>query len=246
MNKYLLRSVIPGLLCAVGLGFVHAATPELQRNIVDAIADAIVIKQAEVNVAYHFVREVEKRVFEERRRPRELTFRSKVVNVMEDKVTQCKGMLIEGNKVVTPSSCLLGGVWEADYVKLAFSNGKEKFFEKGWSKEGDLVYIDVDEETIQGLIAIPVAYTPGKESLEEHFGKDIWQTLQSFFDSKGVVQKERHFHLGKEKNPNSTLQVGDPIIYDGKLVALVKKDIKSYRNLSEKPLAIMRESHFHS
>jgi len=236
MNKYISLISMCSMFFTGSLCFAQVSTASMQRQ----IATQMHAKQAEVQITLDWTQEVEMR--EVMLRPvRGFVHPSKIVLTTRQKTTHCRGMLIETGQVVTPAVCVRNGNWDLSKITLAFSNGKQGIGAAGSvSVKEDVAYIKVCPKLTQGLVGVPVALTPKGKSLKEHFGDKVMNTLSSFFHSKGVVQSQHYFRPGKVHYSNSTLQVGDGILYEGKLVALVKKNIKHYRSLSEKPLAILR------
>ncbi|MBO4675519.1 MAG: hypothetical protein J5601_05510 [Elusimicrobiaceae bacterium] len=235
MNKYFLKIVIAGILSIGSLGFAQT-TANLQRNIT-RVAQT---QQAEVKITLDWFREVEMREFMVRP-ARGGIHKSKIVLDKKTKQTQCKGVLTQAGQVVMPAVCAKQGNWQLSQFTLTFANGKKGIGNsKAFRMEGEVVYIEVVSELTKGLVGLPLAVTPKGKSLEEHYGKGILDTIASFFRSKGVACSERYYRPGKVHYGDSTLQVGDAILYKGKLVALVKDSVKHVHTVSEKPLAILR------
>ncbi len=234
MNKYFLKVVIAGILFVGNVGFAQT-TADLQRK-VTRVAQT---QQSEVKITLNWFREVEMR--DVMLRPsRGFVHKSKIVLDKKTKQTQCKGVLVQTGQVVMPKVCMKQN-WQLNQFTLIFANGKKGIgTSKSFRMKGDVVYIEVSPELTKGLKGLPMEATPKGQSLEEHFGHGVLDTIASFFHSKGVVCSKRYYRPGKVHYGDSTLQVGDGILYQGKLVALVKKDVKRIHEVSEKPLAILR------
>ena len=235
MNKYFLKIAVSSILCIGNLSFAQT-TADLQRG----IARVVQTQQAEVKITLDWFREVEMR--DVMLRPsRGGIHKSKIVLDKQTKQTQCKGVLTQKQQVVAPAVCVKQGNWQLSQFTLSFANGKRGTgTSRAFYVKGDVVYIQVAPELTQGLTAIPLAVTPKGKTLQEHYGKGILDTIASFFRSKGVVCSDHYYRPGKVHYGDSTLQVGDGVLYNGKLVALVKKDVKWVREISEKPFAIIR------
>lgn len=234
MNKYFLQVVVSSILCIGNLSFAQT-TADLQRNIT-RVAQT---QQAEVKITLDWFREVEMR--DVMLRPsRGGIHKSKVVLDKQTKQTQCKGVLVQTGQVVMPKVCMKRN-WQLSQFTLSFANGKKGVgTSKSFRTKGDVVYIEVSSGLTKGLKGLPMALTPKGKSLEEHYGRGVLDAIASFFRSKGVSCSERYYRPGKVHYGDSTLQVGDGVLYQGKLVALVKDSVRHVRVVSEKPLAILR------
>ena len=234
MNKYLSQIVVCSILCISNMGFAQTNVA-LQRN----IAHNVQVKQAEVKITLDWFREVEIR--DVMVRPvRGFVHKSKVVLDKQTKQTQCKGVLVQTGQVVMPNVCMKRN-WLLNKFTLTFANGKKGIgTSKSFRKKGDVVYIEIAPELTKGLVGLPLAATPQGKSLKEYFGDGIIDALASFFHSKGVACSKRYYRPGKVHYGDSTIQVGDAVLYKGKLVALVKDSVNHIHAVSEKPLAILR------
>ena len=234
MNKYFSFIAIVAILCSSGVG-VAQTTVSLRSR----IAQAALIKQAEVTLVFDWQREIRLRDVMSRP-PRGSARHHNVTLKTEYKTTRCKGALTQTGYVVTPALCTREADWHLSRVTLLFADGRKGTgTEKTFSVRGEVAYVRVSADLTQGLHGLVLATTPYGKSLEEHFGGGVMEALASLFRSKGVTHSKRWFRPGKTY-PESSLKVGDAVVYNGKLVALVKETISHYRYLSDRPLAVIR------
>ena len=138
---------------------------------------------------------------------------------------------------------------EKDYtissVKLKFSNGK---LAAGTGRavfiKEDVAYIAVKEDVTRGLHGLAFSKIPQGQSLQKTFGAQIEDFLLSFFHQKGVPSRGR-CRIGGSSSHGTTVKVGEPVIYQGKVIALVRQIPTVFRRgifggVSENPLAIIR------
>lgn len=236
MNKHITSVVLSSILCISSLGVAQTHSANLTRNVACATQKHL----AEVNVTLDWAREI--KMEDVMVRPaRGGARKSNVVLNKQTKQTTCKGILTHKGQVVIPTVCTDQGDWQLTKLTLVFANGKKGVGPAETLRiKDEVAYIKVNVELTKGLIGLPTLTTPKGKSLEEHFGHSILNTLSSFFRSKGVVISKRYLRPGKVHYADSTLQVGDGVLYQGKLVALVKKDVHHLRSISESPLAILR------
>ena len=160
----------------------------------------------------------------------------------------CQGVLAQGGeRVFVPANCVTKDGYTLGSVRLQFSNGVIATGSKNTvATQGDLSYIRVTANTTQGLQGLPVSQTPPGMSLVEHFGERMENLLLDFFHFRGVPAKAPRCRIGAIRRAHvSTVKIGEPVIYAGKVVALVK-DIPHtfsrgfFGGVSEKNLAIIR------
>ena len=122
-------------------------------------------------------------------------------------------------------------------VKLANGKMAEGTTESLFIK-GDIAYLRINTELTQGLQGVELETVDAGVSLADKIGS---RTLISFLESKGIPAK-RHYRIGKYRA--SQLKVGDGLLYNGKLVALVQRIPTHYLTVfgreTEDFLAIIR------
>ena len=162
---------------------------------------------------------------------------------IKTKTLFCDGILIEnGSRVLTPSACVQAKGYQLKKVTLRFKNG-EKWtgYNESATVREDLAWLAVPQQVTAHLPSIALAPVPSGKTLQEEYGPDMTQFLREFYYARGVAY--RHLRLGQNREP-SRLRVGEPVIYKGKVVALVKEAANKFniwsRIVSESPLAIIR------
>lgn len=164
----------------------------------------------------------------------------------KQKTNTCRGTLSQsGKRVYMTADCVTESGYNLSSVSLQFANGKVA---KGTGQsvvvEEDTAYALVKEDVTRGLHGLVFATIPQGQSLQETFGKKMTYFLADFFRQKGVSSR-RLCRMGSSLGRgNITLRVGEPVIYQGKVVALVK-DVPSRLprlsgKVSENALAVIR------
>ncbi len=165
---------------------------------------------------------------------------------VKTKSTQCKGILLENDKVATPEVCTRQKGWQLDKMTLAFADGTET--EKNADAleiAQDIVYIGVADVTGKGVRGLPFSLIPADKNILTYFNDDqIEEALTSFLLSKGVL-KRAYFgskrYRSKIRRHLSRIELGDAFVYQGRVVALVKKKVNWYSALpAEHALALFR------
>lgn len=159
--------------------------------------------------------------------------KSKEVSITKTKTTQCKGILLENGSVATPKVCADKKGWELEKLILTFFDKTDLEKEADELKIiEDIGYINVADFKKENLMGLPFYSVPAGKNLWEHFGEEnIGPALDSFLSSKGVIKA--HYFGGKRyqmqiKRHLSRLGLGDAFIYNGRVVALVKKKVNYY------------------
>lgn len=241
-KTYYIKVFVSLLLATVPLGtFAQRAafTPALDR----AAAQAKQLSDSTVQVMLDWHKEVKMSdvMF---RRPR---VKDSVISVKR-KQTYCKGTLLQdGEHVLIPAVCAHKNKYHLDQVTLKFANG---YVAQGSAQvlrtKEDIAVITVNAQATQGLRGLPVAAIPSGQTLQETFGESMKDWLLQFFHRKGIPSRSRRCGRHRYRTrSNPSLQVGDPVIYNGKLVALVQKIPHVYRDnvfggVTEKYLALVR------
>lgn len=195
-----------------------------------------------VHVTAHFKKEssVQDYMFRPVRRPANP---KQVISVEESQKT-CQGVVVsQGARVIVPEVCVNKSDYELDRIVIRLATDKTfKVSPQNVAVKEDIAWITVNPAQTK---SVPyVAFTPvatGK-SLQDVFGAGMTEHLKRFFRERGVVE-HRTCRVGMTYS-ESRLQVGEPLFYKGKLVALVKTRTKTYGGVfggvSESALAIIR------
>ncbi len=166
--------------------------------------------------------------------------KSQEVTTIKTKTTQCKGILLENDKVATPEVCIRKKGWQLDKITLVFADATE--VEKSADAleiVEDIAYVNVENVGGNGVRGLPFLPIPAEEkNLLKYFDDDnIEAALTSFLLSKGVI---KHGHFGGKRHHQavkrhlSRIELGDAFVYQGRVVALVKKKVHWYYVLPAK------------
>ena len=172
--------------------------------------------------------------------------KSQEVLITKTKNTQCKGILLDNETVATPEVCTHRKGWKLEKITLTFANNTEA--EKTANNLEiieDIAYINVADVKEKGVKGLPFSFVPAGEKLLTYFDdQNIKPALSSFLSGKGVIK--RNYFGGKRyqrevKRHLSKIQLGDAFVYQGRVVALVKKKINWYYSLpTEDAFALFR------
>ena len=224
------------LLCN-GVQAENITSAQIERN----LNQAVLLDQARVQIATDWEKEVHMRDL--MARPPRMGAGNPVIEVKHT-TKNCQGVLLAGNEyVAVPAVCLKNGNFSLKQVRLSFANGRQATGKQGSvSIQGDIGYIRLGKQIAQGLRGLPVKIVKNG-GLQETFGSNMTFALHRFFTSFGVAFKNRVCRVGKQ-SPRSRLTVGEPVLFEGKLVALVKEVPSRYGTLSgdvsESSLALFR------
>lgn len=224
------------------LGSMAQAQPSSSQTLTRRLHQEIRAQQAKVQLMLTWEKEI--RMRDLMSRPPRMGAGNPVISV-ENKNTVCQGVLLEGNRrVVFPAVCFENDDFLIKKMQISLRNGRrisvaaEQFYTKG-----DMGYIPLDAQAAQGLQGAAVRVLRRGESLQSSFGSSMTQALHQFFTSHGIAFKTRVCHLGGNGCRRS-LQVGEPVFFEGKLVALVKEVPHRYGTVwgtvSEEALAVFR------
>lgn len=139
----------------------------------------------------------------------------------EYKSTRCIGVLLNNSRVATPSSCTeYKKGFELQQIMLTFSNGKQAVGSSSNIRvNGEIAQITVTPSATQGLVGLEPAHIAKDRSLQDVYGEKFASGLQQFLLGKGIVSP-RAARLGHHK---TSLEKGEPLIWNGKLVALFNR-----------------------
>ena len=241
MKKNIYQLILTGLcLCVCAVAHARQVTAlSVERK----LNQAILVQQAKVQVSLDWEKEVHVR--DVMLRPARAHAGDTVIRT-EQETTACQGVLLEGNmQVAIPAVCLRKPDFSLQKVHLVFANNHTADTTRASvSIRGEVGYIHLPSRAPQGLRGLAVLTVQPGQSLQETFGSEMTLTLHRFFTSFGIAFKNRVCHLGKTLQ-RSRLQPGEPVFFQGRLVALLKQVPVRYGTaggkVSERSLAL-----FHS
>ncbi len=222
-----------------------AAEPDIASKVARAAAAAELQRAEnpyEVIVSLHWKKEVTLGDLM-LRAPRRPARKDQVIQVKQ-KDTSCRGVLVKGGeRVLMPSSCLNERKYQLNHLTLHFRNGRSvsKTAAQVQVKE-EIAWVEVPVTLTAGAPSVVAAAVPAGQSLQAVYGAEMTSHLRSFFHAKKVGPLSR-------TRPGPTtgrglLQVGDALIYQGRVVALVKKVVSGYATtfggVSESAFAVVR------
>ena len=246
-KKTYLKSVLLLVLAGVSLPAL-AENRELTNKIRRTVATSIPKKVAapyEVKIHMDFSKEVkvEDVMLRRARKPAD----GQQVLYVKEKQAACLGVLTENkDKVLFPAVCLKQGDYQLQKISLSFSNGRSSAGAAAAVKvKGDIAALAVNRAETDGLQGVPVSPVAEGKSLQEVYGEDMTDHLRSFFQAKKVARPHYARYRGAAYNRYElNLRVGEPLIYQGKVVALVQKKVYGYGGafgkVSEQAFAIIR------
>ena len=177
------------------------------------------------------------------RTPRRPAKKSMVLQEKQEQ-TQCNGVLVkQGQYVLAPASCFENGKFSLTQLTLHFANGSQAQVPvQALSVKGEVAWLQVPAQAAKQLPSLPVALTPGSQSLQEAHGDKMTSFLKQFFRHRRVVERRRSRPGKVYATPR--LRVGEPLVYQGQVVALVKQRVNSYGGafggVSEIAFAVVR------
>ena len=164
----------------------------------------------------------------------------------EQKTNTCRGTLSQsGKRVYMTADCVAADDYTLSSISLKFANGKvAKGTRNAVVVQEDAAYALVKENVTRGLRGLAFEAIPQGQSLQETFGEKMTHFLANFFRQKGVSSRRMCRIGGSFGREDITLRVGDPVIYQGKVVALVKEVpsrlLRHSDKVSEHALAVIR------
>ena len=135
----------------------------------------------------------------------------------------CRGVLIEGYKMAAPVSCFQKTGYRLNSLYYTLSNGQKIIDDpKSLVIKGDLAYVSLAhvKSSLESLPLLSVNSSVSK--------KEIAHAFKNFLAEHNV----RHMRHGRNRtvsSSDSTLRVGSALLYNGRVVALAKEKINSYR-----------------
>ena len=167
--------------------------------------------------------------------------------------TFCKGVLLSGQKmIVAPEVCLVRKNHRLSAMVMRFADGQEVVLTNPTAQirvHDELGFITLTQ-AVQGLSGAEVQYIKKGHSLQNSF-EDMTAVLTRFFARYGIYKDQLRGSTGVMKKHAPTaqtkekLEVGEPVFYKDKVVALVKEvpgDLGSFwregTKVSEKSLVV--------
>lgn len=237
--------IILTVVCMTSAIFSFAEPVDIQREIIRSLAQATLQSEEEpytVSAWFEWEREVTLGDMM-MRSPRRPARKEQVIHT-KHKYTQCRGVLVDdGTRVLLPASCVQQGKYRLRQFSLHFSNNRTTFLGGENLQIGDeIAQVQVSHSVTEGVPSLSVGSVPGGRGLQESYGAEMTTQLYSFFHAHNVGPLRRTrpgVTLG-----HGQLQVGDALIYQGRVVALVKKAVSSYADgfggVSENAFAVIR------
>ena len=176
------------------------------------------------------------------RRPRRPARKEQVIK-SKHTTTDCLGVLTDGGaRVLFPSVCLQKNGYVLESMDLSFQNGSyvSKSAQEIVSR-GEISQLEVPWQMTAGLPAAVVSTTPENKSLQAFYGEEMTSHLRTFFHDRNIFSCRVRRGLVSSR-PNLT--IGEPLVYQGRVVALVKEEVSTYADgfggVSESAFAIVR------
>ena len=237
------KVALGALFICLQAGAVFAQHPDVKNNVTRAVAAAALQRAEaayEVAVSLDWKKEVTlgDLMLRAPRRPA----RKEDVVYVKQKNTRCRGVLVEnGTRVLMPAACLEERKYQLERIVLHFANGRQAVKNtQELQVNGDIVWAQVPAQLTAGLPSVAAATAPQGKRLQDIYGAEMSSHLRSFFHMKNVGPLSRT----RPGAGRSRLRVGDAVIYQGKVVALVKEVVGAYGTtfggVSEKAFAIIR------
>lgn len=239
LKKYILSL---GSICFFVCGVAHAQ-PSADANLQRRLNQEIQTQQAKVEININWEKEIHMR--DVMSRPPRMGAGNPVIGVKQD-TTTCQGVLLEGNtRIALPAVCFKNGNFEIKQLRLSFSNGRQATGTKSCIyTQDDMGYIRIEAQTAQSLRGVPVGVLKPGKSLQDTFGSAMTMALHRFFSSHGIAFRTRVCRIGSNRYRCGSLKTGEPVFFEGKLVALVKYAPSRYSTVwgkvSEDALAVFR------
>lgn len=243
-NKSYVKIILPVLLLSVS-GVSWAAGPDLKTNVERAVVQVVLGQEAAryaVTVSLDWKKEVTMGDLM-LRAPRRPARKDQVIQVKQ-KNTVCRGILAnQGTRVLMPAVCLREGKYQLDKLTFIFQNGRSySQSAQHVAVKEEVAWADVPAELTAGIPSATVSAVPQGQSLQDFYGAGMTSHLRSFFHAKKVTALSRTRPGKPIRGPE--LQLGDALVYQGRVVALVKKVVSSYGNafggVSESAFAVLR------
>ncbi|WP_428075160.1 hypothetical protein [Candidatus Avelusimicrobium luingense] len=245
MKRIIVVFLLTAVLGSTQLAAHHVTSAELKTELARAVAqetlkNSLNVYEVQATVSFEKKILLKDTMFRPARHPAD----SNQVLSVETAQKQCLGVLVsKGSQVVLPAVCLEQGNYQPTRIVMKFKQGNEVSV-----KADDLViredvaWVNVDAALTKQNPYVIFTRTEQGKTLQDKFGEPMSEHLKQFFRKRGVVERRR-CRMGMVYS-DSRLRVGEPVFYQGKLVALVKARTKTYGGLlggvSESALAVIR------
>lgn len=177
------------------------------------------------------------------RAPRRPANPNQIISVSRTQKT-CQGVVVSNRtRVVVPEVCVNAGNYALEKVVLRSQTGATlKVAAQDVTIKEDVAWLAVEPAKLGATSFAAFHPVIGSQSLQDAFGQPMTDHLKQFFHARGVVEHRRCRMGLRYSEPR--LQLGEPLFYQGKLVALVKERVRTYGGffggVSESALAIIR------
>ena len=244
-NNIYAKVILSALFVGLNALVAFAEVPDLESKVARAAAEAALQRGEnpyEVAISLHWKKEVTLGDMM-MRAPRRPARKEQVIQVKQ-KDTVCRGILAQqGSQVLMPAACLKEGKFQLDNFTLQFNNGQSAFKLPGDVEiKGEIAWVPVSTRLTAGSPSAAIANIPRGKTLQDNYGAEMTSHLRSFFHARNVRVLARTRPGMNVSRP--LLKVGDALIYQGKVVALVKKVVSSYSSsfggVSESAFAVIR------
>lgn len=244
-----MKKIVVCLCCmAVCAGFclpVFAASENLTNQVERTAASAqlsFATTSYIVEITSYFKKEI---LLKDRmlRAPRHPANPKQVISV-EKAAQSCEGVVVsKGARVIVPAVCVSKADYVLNKIVIRLKTGDQLTVMPGnMMIDEDIAWLSVHAAQTRGVPYVAFEPVAQGKSLQEVYGNDMTRRLQQFFRERGVVEHRRLRPGLIYREPR--LKVGEPLFYKGKLVALVKKQVRTYGGLfggvSEDALALIR------
>lgn len=160
--------------------------------------------------------------------------------------TTCSGVVSTENRVYFVADCLEPGSFDFEHLKevqVSFANGQQVVGGKNTiGRYNDVAWVLAPYASLQGVQKLTVLHTPKGQSLQDAYGEAMTRKLKSFFRSKSIPARSHSCRIGYTPH-TPKVAVGDPVIIDGKLMALMRYVPSGYQGfwggVSENSLAVI-------
>ena len=234
------------LVLIVGLLSFGGGAWAQQDTLAPAVARTVAAAQQqpqpyEVRLTLHWEKEVTmgNLMLRAPRRPA----RKEQVIYTKSKQTVCRGVLVRPQmQVLFPASCLEQKGYTLNRAVLDFQTGHTVLVSAlSLQVKDEIAQFAMPANGLQNVPGVAVKTVPAGKSLQDAYGPDMTEHLRNFFHQKAVTSC--HVRRGVTKR-RPTLRIGDAVIYQGNIVALVKQKVDNYGGtlggVSEDAFAIIR------
>ncbi len=202
------------------LGTAALAQQAFEPSLARAVAQAQLLREAAVEVSATLAKPVKMSdVMFRRPRGADMVIRT------DYKTTSCKGTLDQSlTRVYVPTVCVAQEGYTLAKLTLVFANGiRAQGTQNTVQTLGEVSFVRTSVQSTKGLHGLVFEAVPNGQSLQRTFGEQMGEYLLSFFRRRGVSAHRTRLRIGAVVRGAPTLQVGEPFLYNGKVVALVQE-----------------------